>query len=357
MINKIIFSVIISLQINSIPASGFKSDSIKFDSKKIYALALDGNINAVLQSISKFDNSGLSESDLKLKSGFETRFLFEEDKSDFLNERRSGIDDLLIIYRDYWRSSFLDQSPDNDSNLKIILIDFFNRKYDASISFDDSIDASLDLYLKKYVSDSDLLTTGFAKTGKFYDLLIWKTQSDTLYEFPVHDENIESMVIFMDDFITLGWQEYATLGRHYPGGWASTDALYCVKKAYDLKSESFLVSYLAHEGRHFADYKIFPDLSGEDLEYRAKLTELSLAKESIHKLIEFFIKNGNADSDNPHAKANHKVIENLSKKIFQTDYESNVEMWKQVSVESVNELSYILLKENTEMLIKLRDEK
>jgi hypothetical protein len=341
---------------NNISASELQSDSIALDTKKIYALALDGNINNVLQLISDPDNSTLSEAEYKLKTGFENRFKFPEDQSNYLEEKKSGVDELLLIYRNYWRSALLARSLDNDSVLKSELIVFFNRKFNASDSQEVSIDESLDQFVKKYVSDAGLFTTGFGKTGKFYDLLIWKTQEDTSYEFPIHEEIVASRVVFMDDFVTLGWQEYATLGRHYPGGWANTDALFCVKKAYDLNSENFLVSYLAHEGRHFSDYKLFPDLSGADLEYRAKLTELSLAKETLYNVIEFFIKNGNRESDNAHALANYFVIKDLSRQIFQSDYESDIEKWKQVGVEMINNESYSLLNFNTGELNKLGKE-
>ena len=43
-----------------------------------------------------------------------------------------------------------------------------------------------------------------------------------------------------------------------------------------------MISYLAHESRHFEDYQLFPKLKSADLEYRAKLTELSMANETLY---------------------------------------------------------------------------
>jgi len=98
-----------------------------------------------------------------------------------------------------------------------------------------------------------------------------KTKKIPFSKFNLLDEELKVKVVLMTDFATLGWEEYATLGTYYPGGWATDDALYCVKDAYDLNSETFLVSYLAHESRHFSDYKLFDKkLSGAELEYRAK---------------------------------------------------------------------------------------
>lgn len=94
----------------------------------------------------------------------------------------------------------------------------------------------------------------------------------------------------MDEFVTLGWTEFATMDKYHPGGWATDDALNCVKKAYDVSSETFLISYLAHEGRHCSDYKHFPKLrNSADLEYRAKLTELSMADSTLLQLIVFLL--------------------------------------------------------------------
>ena len=115
--------------------------------------------------------------------------------------------------------------------------------------------------------------------------MVWKTEKDTIYKIK-YDGKITSVKVYnIDKFITLGWEQYATLGRHYPRGWATSDALYCFADAYDLKSENFLISFINHEGRHFADYKLFPKLKGigaADLEYRAKLTELSLLTKELY---------------------------------------------------------------------------
>src|SRR4029077_9164441 len=61
-------------------------------------------------------------------------------------------------------------------------------------------------------------------------------------------------------------------------GWATAMTLYAVRSAYDIESESFRVSYLAHEAQHFADYGRFPKLARPEREYRAKLTELAEAQ-------------------------------------------------------------------------------
>ncbi len=190
------------------------------------------------------------------------------------------------------------------------------------------------------------------KPGKYFDLLVWASEKDTTYSFSLHNEQTSAEVVFMDDFVTLGWEEYATLDRYYPGGWATKKALYCVRKVYDLNSEGFKISYLAHESRHFADYKIFPKLKSADLEYRAKLTELSMAQKTLYKTIEFFINNSNYESENGHSVANYCVIRDLSKVIFKNEFEKDISKWKEISVEQINKAAYDLLEANTESLMK-----
>ncbi|MBN8571443.1 MAG: hypothetical protein J0M18_17605, partial [Ignavibacteria bacterium] len=157
-------------------------------------------------------------------------------------------------------------------------------------------------------------------------------------------------VIFMNEVVTMGWEDYATLGRYYPGGWATDKELFCVGSAYDTASENFNVSYLQHEGQHFSDYKVFPKLTGPDLEYRAKLVELTYAKESIYNLINFFIHNSNYDRSNPHAFGNFCVIRDISNKLFDGKTESDIEKWKAVPGEKINKIAKELLITNTKLI-------
>jgi hypothetical protein len=325
-------------------------DSLKFDYSKIYSLCLDGNVKPALALLNSENTKKISETDLKFKTEFENRFKYEVDRSGYLAEKKSSIDSLLIIFRDYWRKSVLDIKNNYDSLFKSHYQNFIKEKF-PTLSEKEVKEDSLDSYLIKYLTSKKLFTTdGIGKTGKLYDLLVWKTQKDTIYTFKIKKEIIHAKVVFMDDFITLGWLEYTTLNRHYPGGWATTDALYCVKKAYDLNSERFLYSYLAHESRHFADYKLFPKLGSADLEYRGKLTELSIANKTIYDLIEFFINNANYDSDNGHSVANFCVIRDLSKSIFGIEFEKDIAKWKSVSKKKINKAAYNILQANTKAL-------
>lgn len=345
-----VIAVIITLSGN-LYSQNTQIDSMTIDYKKIYSSCLDGDVKTALSALELTDIKNLSEKDSEFKAKFESRFKNETDGSDYLESRKSQISDLLKIYRDYWRTALLDNSKNYDTLIFQNVSKFLSDNYLPPGGLIDNED-SLDVYLKKYIGSFGLHTTGYGKTGKYFDLLVWTTENDTTYTFSLHNEETKADVVFMEDFITLGWEEYATLDRYYPGGWATKNALYCVRKAYDTESENFKISYLAHESRHFADYKIFPKLMSADLEYRAKLTELSMAQKTLYKTIEFFINNSNYESDNGHSVANYCVIRDLSGILFKNEFEKDIEKWKEISTEHIHKAAYDLLKENTESLMK-----
>jgi hypothetical protein len=346
---KLIIILLSCLCVSTLMAQS--DDSLKFDYRKIYSLCLDGNVKPVLALI-EADNKKISATDTKFKADFENRFKYEFDKSNYLVEKKSPIDSLLLIFRVYWRESLLDTKNNYDTLIIRKYRNFLLERFPALTEKDIKED-STDLFIRKYLTGKNLYSTGFGKTGRIYDLLVWKTQIDTTYTFNIYKEKITANVVFMKDFVTLGWEEYATLGKYYPGGWATNKALYCVQSAYDLNSENFLISYLAHEGRHFKDYKLFPKLKNSaDLEYRAKLTELSLAKKTLFDLIAFFIANANYDSENGHQIANYCVVRDLSKELFKVEFEKNIEIWKLVNIKKINKAAYKVLQKNTKELMK-----
>ncbi len=323
------------------------SDSIKFDYPKIYSFCLNADIRPALALIEVDQTKKISAQDTKFKKTFEDRFKYNEDKSDYLIEKKSDIDPLLKLFHSYWRNSMLTK-VNYDTLFTDQLVDFFSKVNHQLVKKD-----SLAVCLKNYIQSKGLYTAGLGQTGGLYDLIVWKTQKDTIYSFKIKKEKISARVFMMDNFISLGWQEYATLNKYYPGGWATPVALYCVQKAYDLKSEAFLISYLTHEGRHFADYKIFPKLTSADLEYRAKLTELTVAKKTLYKLIEFFINNANYDSNNGHSVANFCVIRDLSKLIFATEFEKDINKWKAIRANKINKAAYKILLANTKSMHRI----
>jgi len=61
----------------------------------------------------------------------------------------------------------------------------------------------------------------------------------------------------------------------------------------------------------------------------------------------------NYQSANGHSIANYCVIHELSKAIFKTEFENNIDKWKQVSVKRINKKALKTLQHNTQLLRKI----
>lgn len=121
-----------------------------------------------------------------------------------------------------------------------------------------------------------------------------------------------------------------------------------MRDSWNLDSEQFRVSYLAHEAQHFADLRRFPRLEQPELEYRAKLVELARAEDSLHSLLEAFTHQSGTDRKSPHAFADFCVIQHLSKALFGDDSASqNPTLWSAKSREQIHEAALGLLRKST----------
>ena len=110
----------------------------------------------------------------------------------------------------------------------------------------------------------------------------------------------------MDGIITRGWYDYLTFGMIGAGGWVSDDGCYYFAEKYDTDSEDFKVSLLKHEGQHFHDLSIWPEMASIDLEYRAKLVELIYLQSQSY--LEKILLNLSVDDSNPHGHANKRIV-------------------------------------------------
>ncbi|MGW9685370.1 hypothetical protein [Flagellimonas sp. 2504JD1-5] len=313
---------------------------------QIYAYGMDADVGPIF---SLLEEHGLNAKDQKFKSDFEARFKGEHDLG--TNAPESEIETLISYFKSYWRKSLLDPTGNFERELGGNVVPFLMKNYPPVRGKKVTRD-SLGYFLRDYIREKGLFTTDeVTYQGRLIDLMVWKKQTQKVYQVDLgRGETQETTVYFMQDFATLGWMEYATLGAHHPGGWTEEEGIYCVKKAYDLESENFKISYLAHEARHFADKKLWPNLKSADLEYRAKLTELSLAQNTLFHLIAFFSENANKDSENGHQIANYCVIRDLSKKLFKSEFETSKEKWKTLSKKQINKAARQLLKKNTKAL-------
>ncbi len=222
---------------------------------------------------------------------------------------------VLISYRHYWRTLMLRRSPVEDAEAELVasLNTILAGTAAAATGLGD-LDAASE-HAKGAIENEGL----FALTGvtsPYYELMIWRVESPRTYRVALPECVIDVRVVFLDEFTSLGWAGFATCGRYYSAGWATEDSLFAVQSAHETESEGFRVSYLAHEGRHFSDYKEFPKLEQSELEYRAKLTEIAVSEHSTHDLIVMFSRRTGQDRAAPHHFANYWVTKNLGRAVF-----------------------------------------
>lgn len=185
----------------------------------------------------------------------------------------------------------------------------------------------------------------------YRELLVWKSQRVRSYHVALTDTSRTVRVVFMNDFVSLGWKHYATLGLASTTGWVDGGALYCVDWAYDTGSENFEVSYLKHEARHLADMERYPGLSTTELEYRAKLTELAYAWRSVGRLLDDFTAKSFDNPDSAHAQANFRLTRKLYDMIYGQPLPAGPgNPWADTSRSRINRAARALLEQDSRKL-------
>ena len=266
---------------------------------------------------------------------------------------------ILLAYRTYWQESMMRRTTREAAEAQLkdrldaILIAGNLAAGNLATAPSESLDIASERAKQAVERDGLFALTGV--TSPYYELAIWKVQSDKTYTVKLHDRRVKARVVFLDDFVSFGWAGFATCDRYHTAGWATRTALFAVRSAYDLDSEDFRVSYLAHEARHFSDYGRFPKLEQPELEYRAKLTELTLGKESTHNLIVTFARMTGRDRSSPHQLANYWVAKDLSKVIFKSATPiDDPTRWKAVPAADIRRAARQLLAANDANLASQR---
>lgn len=207
------------------------------------------------------------------------------------------------LYRNYWRTSLLQPALQAKAEARLFAslraLPGFSKAADM-----DAIEPLLAARLER----SGLYSLQ-GRTGQLRELMIWHKQDTQSYRVELPEGAHTTKVMLLDDFASLGWADYATCHSRSTAGWATSDALYAVVSRYpSLDGEDFRVSLLGHETQHFADLGKFPGMSSWELEYRAKLVELTLATATMPRLLRAFGEDQGDDAQAPHAYANKRAL-------------------------------------------------
>lgn len=321
----------------------------------IHSLASNGEIPQALNEIENMDP--LKNPLLKVffyfwNRKFQKRFCTQEEKTKKISSNHH-INKITEIYRDYWKGVSMNKemAVEFDSILfkdlsQYIILNKLSDSTDIYVG-ENPIASTLQL-----IERESFYSTSFY-LNEMYGLKIWDKQSEKNYHIELPHDTLDISVLFIKNYVLRGMADYFTIRSIQDGGWASSNVntLFCNKGAYWLKSEKFNVSYLKHEANHFVDMNKYPELSGADLEYRSKLIELMYLDKKIFSTISFFIQGASIKNrNNSHAYANYYVIHELSKLIFNVEFESDLSKWKTISKEEINKNAEALYEKNNEVL-------
>jgi hypothetical protein len=215
---------------------------------------------------------------------------------------------ILAMYREYWHAALMKPSrrdAEGDS-LKRRLASFLGDA-DAAASWDE---------IEKRIDDR-LLERGvhaqLGNTPPLRELMIWRKQDSKMHKVALPEGAHDVRVDTLDDFVALGWSAYARCDRGSNGGWVGEDRIYAVAPAFTREDgpDAFNASLLGHETQHFADMERFPGLADWELEYRAKLTELWTARQTLPKILDRFEGSQSDDRSSPHTYANKRVLNDV----------------------------------------------
>jgi len=313
------------------------------------AQASQGKVSEAGSLLDDLTAANSSNLDRYLAEQFRHRFILRDE------ERTSSsgsifIDQLLETYRQYWIQTMMGEiSPQEGAEWLRHSLDGLLERQNQPES--ESGLADVFTLLGPMVQQQGF-HSDYSFSSPWHDLMLWETQETEPHVIELTDSRQEVDVVFMDDFFAIGWSDFATLGMSSTGGWAAEKALYCVSWAWNRSSENFRVSFLQHEGRHFADFSRFPSLHIIDLEYRAKLTELAFASSTLPRILKKFTDNGAPNSLSPHAFANYRVVRDLYQALFNSALPESGNPWQQVKASMVNPAARALLEEHTRMLEK-----
>ncbi len=356
--NILLLSISILVTLLFYGRHNFDNDRQSF--REILSLASIGDVSTAfikMEEIKSFSNPIVNIIYQRWKKKMYARFVSKEE----VFENTSGnkiVNDISNIYREYWRVELMKPLSESrtDSTLYNNITDYVLSNKLTSLSKDSlRINIKDDSILKKII-EKEGFKVNFDFRNGFQELFIWNKESTEKYDVILPKETIKTTVVFIESYHIKGYDEFSTIGDSQVGGWATKDSttLFCNKGTYDLNSEKFKISYLKHESLHFTDLNNYPNLSSADLEYRSKVIELIYCTEGTmyDRISEFVLAANNADRDNAHPYANYILIQNMSKLIFNSNFNSDINQWKKVSVDKINKAASSLYESSENILRK-----
>jgi hypothetical protein len=318
--------------------------------EEFFSYAVQGHLQHGLQKLARIAPDSLNEDESAARDCIVARL--KEGKLPQIAIESPLTHDVASIYMDYWRRSLknVEQSA-GDSELFTELkacLDRHGKNGGRFSSLNELTEALGPM----------LAAEGFHSlrgvTAPYHELMLWKDETTKSYTVELPESAEQVRIVFMSGFVLRGWLGFATCDLRHSSGWTTKESLYCLRDSYDLSSETFRISYLAHEAQHFADAKQFPKLESPELEYRAKLVELSQAENTLTALLDQFTSQSGTERVSPHGFANRWVVRHLAEALFSNSPKSlDAPPWSQKSRHEIRQAALTLLRSNTKTLKEL----
>lgn len=266
--------------------------------------ALQGDAASAVQALRGVDPAALDAQDRAFLSCMGTRFGSERPADEWpASITDPTVRSILAAYRDYWHDTLT--GPSRRAEAEARLLETLRIIVEDPRAAD--IDAIEPLVRQRLREAGYRSLQG--RTGMLRELMVWGREEERLYDVDLPGGSHRTRVHLLDDFLSLGWGDFATCGRRGAGGWATGDALFAVVPRYrSLEAEEFRVTFLGHETQHFADLGRFSGLAPWELEYRAKLVELAQVDETRDRVLLKFTEDQGDDPASPHSYANKRVL-------------------------------------------------
>ena len=317
----------------------------KSEAEKVYIRqALLGDLSNIQAIISGLDGAE------KVIKKFNLKFTDNQHGIALEEIKEPLVKNIMKLYINYWQQALL--APAKLDQLEKQLTDDMVKLVSESKKLKGKYDfESMQEPLISYIKSKGYGVL-FGRTPPLSEFMLWKKNEDHDFKVELTDSTQSVRVTYIGDFVSNGWSYYATNGAASTGGWATNEQLYCVCEHYVKTSEMFLLSYLKHEGRHFADFKSYPNLKSASLEYRAKLTELSFADNSSHGLLNKFDYAAVKNTKVGHSLANWHVVNNMKKELGWAEKNENEIEWGSATVKQIQSAAQQLLKKSDQEILK-----
>jgi hypothetical protein len=273
---------------------------------KATGAALQANMGAALAELRAVNGNQFSGVEARFRHCVLARF-GEQTNADPLGPKLDPFTEQVFDrYRDYWRTSLLDPGARESAlaHLETELRAILGANVAAGFE-------AVEQELQRQLSARSYHVL-LGQTGLLREFMLWRQQSSLTYQVHLPEGEHQTRVEVLDGFVSRGWTDYATCRLRGTGGWAKDGVLFAVRPRYaSLDNEEFQVTFLGHETQHAVDLREFPDLEPWQLEYRAKLVELALARETRAQVLGKFSEDQGDDRASPHSYANRRVLLDL----------------------------------------------